>query len=163
LQLLKAERRVVIPDLADSFRTFGNLCCDRGDIDNAISFHLKAKNIDTAHFGRGHCITATNCSNLANAYSKKGQLSEALRLSLEAVEILKQVSPSDTKLGRFLDNLGTVYVAVGDFQKARNSCEEALSIYHDRFGEKRKSAIDFATCLNHLAACFGVLDSLKWR
>jgi Flp pilus assembly protein TadD len=64
------------------------------------------------HFGEAHLLTARSLNNLAALYEKQGRYTEAERLYLQALAIVRQqMGESDPMTALCLNNLGALYKA----------------------------------------------------
>jgi tetratricopeptide (TPR) repeat protein len=76
--------------LATSYRNLGNLYSDKGELDKAENYYLKALEIFEKTLPTNHPNLATSYRNLGNLYSDKGELDKAENYYLKALEIFRK-------------------------------------------------------------------------
>ena len=90
---------------------------------------------------------ATGFNNVALAYDRLGEWQQALENYEQALRLYEVGAPSET--AKTLDNIGEVYVVLGDFERARDYYERArLS------AGKSKDARAEANVLNHIGQLY---------
>ena len=92
---------------------------------------------------------ATTCLNVANAYRAAGKWSASLQYYEEVKNIYdKMLAPTDSLYASYYNNLSLLHQEMGDFEKAAQCLETALSII-ETYEDKIKIAI---TCSNLAAS-----------
>ena len=92
---------------------------------------------------------ATSLQNIANAHRAAGMLEEALEFYKQSDEIyIRNIDSGDYRFASLNNNIALVYQELGDFEKAVEYLEKALSIIRNIEG----SEIETATTYSNLAA-----------
>lgn len=124
----------------------GDLAYATGDIPSAIS-HLERAVEGWQRLGKTSRLAAT-LNNLGLALTSKGDLKEAARAHLDAVDAARS-SGADVPLAYSLASLAELEVAHGDPQRAGPYLEEAMHICSNGLVEERLRALvlaDLAEC-----------------
>lgn len=101
---------------------------------------------------------ATSLQNIANAHRAAGLLQESLDFYKEAFRIYeKNIDAGDYRFASLNNNIALLYQEMGDFKKAVEHLEKALSIIEKIEG----SQIEVATTYSNLAASLLELDRTK--
>ena len=78
---------------------------------------------------------STVCSNMAMILDQTGKHTEAKRFILEALQIDKELSPSDATRATHLRHAGLILAHCGEYKEAAAYAERALSLRQSVFGE----------------------------
>ena len=128
-------------DIADS-EEIGDRLREAGDLTGAFSPYQKALLIATARFGKAHPVVARIERKLGGTYLAIGDLEQAERCFVVALEIdKKSYGDNDSRVAVDLSNLATVYEYRGDLARARRLQEEVLTIRRRVLGEEHPDTL----------------------
>jgi tetratricopeptide (TPR) repeat protein len=99
-----------------------------GDFDNALVFYERALAIDLRTRGED-LDTATTYNNLANAYTSRGNLDQAVNYAKKGLAIRRQLlGPNHVAVATSLNTLGSAYRAQAHYELAIQHIEQSLEI-----------------------------------
>jgi tetratricopeptide (TPR) repeat protein len=108
---------------------------DRGRIDLAIEYQLKALEVHREIFGEGHPDSAFYVLNLGNAFIGQERYREAIAQYEQALTLFTlHVGERHPTIATALNNLGGTYYLVGENERALDFHERALAIQLEIFG-----------------------------
>ncbi len=127
-----------------------NACLGLGKYKASLSALSEAKSITTTFFGKYQRMYRIVCNNLAYLYMKIGCLDKAREIYREIIPISKQQEGRKHPLHPImLNNLGNIYEAYEDHQKALKYYRKALKL--DRHIIKKQPEDQYAINLKDLA------------
>jgi len=109
------------PDSPALWRTLNNLgivARKRKDYPAAERYYQRALAIQEKTVGRGHPDYALTLSNLGNVYQSEGDYRKALEAHLRILGMFENVSPTASERRQELEDIQTLYAALGDFKNA---------------------------------------------
>ncbi len=142
-----------------AYNCLGRILNDAGLWIKVENIRQKALAYCEHYFGKHHINTLTSRSNLAQIYSKFGQLEKAEILERETLKLRKEVLGEhhpDTLTS--MRNLAATYGNLGQLEKAEVLDKEALKIFKEVLGEHHP---DTLTSMGNLAATYGNLGQLE--
>ena len=106
---------------------FAVLYQDRGELDKAERYYLKALHKEERRFPRSSLIVQT-LSDLGVLFDQKGDLAQAERYHRRALAIARQLDPGSLTVADVLSSLAECVLQRGDLRHAEQFHKEALSI-----------------------------------
>jgi tetratricopeptide (TPR) repeat protein len=113
--------------VADSYNNLGVIYWQIKQLDKSIECYQESREIyrnKNVNFARG---LATCTGNIAEAYREKGDLKEAEKYHLEAIEMARQIPDRQVECHQY-HGLGEIYIANGDYKTALEFLERALTL-----------------------------------
>ena len=121
----------------------GNAHWARKELDEALACAERALVLrEHAIQPRNDFEVAACLGNMGNILHDQGDLARALSCAKRAVDILSRCAPGDPRLAAGLNNLGAMYQACGEYDKAREYFERALKSLADEDHPHRKSTLN---------------------
>jgi tetratricopeptide (TPR) repeat protein len=100
-----------------------------GQLDRALEFQLKDKEILEQVLAKNHPDLATSYNNLSGIYKALGQLDRALEFQLKTAGIFEQVlDKNHPSLATSYNNLSLIYKALGQLDRTRPYAQKAVDI-----------------------------------
>ncbi|MCS6904633.1 MAG: tetratricopeptide repeat protein [Bacteroidia bacterium] len=141
-------------ELATIYLYIGRALDNKGLFDDAISFKQKALHFfELPQAQEQYPGALGNCkTNLGASYSKKNDLTRALALYEEAIELKrKDFGEESLDLASTYNNIGLLYIKKSDYTKAVEYFNKALAIWQKRLSENHPYLI---TLYNNLGQAY---------
>eukprot|EP01060_Flectonema_neradi_P031781 TRINITY_DN490_c0_g3_i1.p1 TRINITY_DN490_c0_g3~~TRINITY_DN490_c0_g3_i1.p1 ORF type:complete len:682 (+),score=155.94 TRINITY_DN490_c0_g3_i1:94-2046(+) len=135
--------------LASAYTLLGIVSQTAGKLADAICLFEKSRDLllqlEAASVVKGSMSLAAAYNNLGLAQQQTGNLTQALENFESAMNIAKETPSEANALARasFINNLGSVYKASGDFEKAATCCRETLEIRRKKAPNSNILAISY--------------------
>ncbi len=134
------------------------------DIMNEITQIYQNHNIDSSIYYANICLKKSEeigyihgqvgaLSFIANVFIVLGNLPKAMELSLKALEMAKDIPVRIAGIGASYDNIGSIYLIIGDYTRAREFFNREVSL-----GENDKVGVAFGNY--NLASVYVQVDEL---
>ncbi len=155
--------------LSATTNNLANIYKKQGDIDKAISYHLKSLSLKEQNHDRQGVAISYN--NLGSIYKDQGDLTSAVNCYSKALKIFE--AKSDNRyIAITLNNLGRIYQNQDDYTKALENYKRAKKLF-DYIGEKQSCALtlnnigevyedtgESETALKHYYEAKGIRESI---
>lgn len=129
---LKADSAYVAEGLAStaeyvqSLHSTGRAYLNTNNLAKGREYTLKAAQLREKLFGKVSKDYITSLNNYALSYLIANELQDALKYQTEVIDLCNQMTPPHPDEGMYLINLGRIYHALGNDDKAIEYMEEAL-------------------------------------
>jgi tetratricopeptide (TPR) repeat protein len=123
-----------------------------GDYQTAIEHYQLALVIDQLLFGQSHYTVARDLNNLGSAWRVLKKPEKAIEYYQQSLNIVEGEGFKDKHpdlAGTLLNNLGSIRIGMGDYQKSIEDSKQALPIWKKLWGERHPNV---AITLNNLGA-----------
>ncbi len=127
---------IVIPDChpALSLEIYSGACIESGKFDKAHKFTNLLLEIRESIYGKQHWKYGGMLGNLAGLYYKEGKFTEAIMTYEQSIEVCRN-SEGNKHLGSAFTRLGNCYRSIGNFKKAEDCYNTALSMRIEEYGK----------------------------
>ncbi len=117
-----------------------DLCCEKGDFNQAFEYSIKALHIRQTCFCLDHPLIATNLHNLGIIRHRQGQYYRALGFYNRAQVLFEEATPQNQNaLASIYDSLGSVYFDKAEYDLALEYHTKSLYIRRQLLDEKHPS------------------------
>jgi CHAT domain-containing protein/tetratricopeptide (TPR) repeat protein len=134
---LEIQERLLDPndlDLATNLANLGGLLAELGNYDPAEKLYKRALTIKEGRLGRDDPDVALIVDRLGQLHYDKGEFGKALPLYQRALTISANAS-DHVATARGLNNMGELYKALGDYERAEALHRQALDIREKKLGK----------------------------
>ncbi len=147
-------------DMASLMSDKGIYYRDRGKLDKALPFLLKAKEICLKKKGKENDDYLNCINDLAMLYHRQGNYEKAKSLYIEKKDLREKISgKQNADYATSVDNLGLLFEDIGNFKAAEVLLLEALGIREKMFG---KENTEYAYSLHNLASHYSNVGKYKY-
>ncbi|NUO00291.1 MAG: tetratricopeptide repeat protein, partial [Saprospiraceae bacterium] len=141
------------------------LCYNRmGNYDSGLTYHLKALSIREKKLKPDDRLVISSLTNAGISFEGKGDYFQALKYFQKALDRVLLSNANSTLSASCYDNLGIIYQDLGDFDKAYENMNNALSVRLSILGNFHPSIGDSYNNLGNLFSVKGELNkSIEYR
>ncbi|SIR15719.1 tetratricopeptide repeat-containing sensor histidine kinase [Maribacter ulvicola] len=143
-----------INGVISSYHSLGGYYSDKGKIDIAISYFIKAYELANMH--ENHFLKVRTLNDLAKEYGYKGEYSKALKWYLATIEIAEKYDYKNI-ISIVNDNIAHLYLAQKDYKQAMVFLQRSKSI-HEEIG----NPIFLAETLSNIASTYADMNELDY-
>ena len=142
----------IVKVISDALERLGQICLDRGMLEEARAKHEESLGILRRVHGEKHPDVAGCFQNIANVLTKQGNIGEALKMQTKAVKLMRRtlgenhqevaanyfnIDNSHTKLGNHAEGLEMYEKSIAVFARALGvDCSESAMVYLNMSGCK---------------------------
>jgi tetratricopeptide (TPR) repeat protein len=125
-------------DSADSLVTLGHVLCDFGKFDQAEEFYEKMlQELPPTEPNFGTC-----CRGLGSIFEIRGDYDRSLKWYQTALNFWQNLlSPNHEAIGHAHISIGGIYKRTKQFEKARESFNNALHVWRKAYGEESQTEL----------------------
>ncbi len=113
--------------VATCLNNMGNIHKDNARYDSALHYYFKALQISNKVIEKTPNLNSLLYSNLADTYTKSKRYDSALFYNEKAYVLLNKIGNRRT-LTTCLNNMGLIYLRLGDFEKSEKFLQEGLAL-----------------------------------
>lgn len=158
------EEKGTAEEIQEAYYYMGSVYRDLNDYPNAITFFLKSKSIAESNSNIDTILWENACSQLAGLYNQQYNYTEALRISLQELEIAKRINHDDSHTYMYV---AECYWDLMDTINSLKYTKIALDRINDKINKKNADVIAKAMeiyaylgCNNEASQCFKRLQLL---
>ncbi|MEM1249744.1 MAG: serine/threonine-protein kinase [Acidobacteriota bacterium] len=134
----------------DAYNNLAQAESSLGRYDRAIELQKRSLTLGEEALGASHPLIAVRLNNLGSLHADLGQMEDAERAYLAALEMQRSLYPDGRHpdLATTQNNLGVLYSDLERWEDARSSVEAAISITEQAFGPSHSSLSNMYNNLN---------------
>ncbi|MDQ3714379.1 MAG: tetratricopeptide repeat protein [Acidobacteriota bacterium] len=147
--------------LSHIFNDYGIILYILGNIKDSLSYSQKALQLRKSYFGDVNVETAASHNNLANALSKLGRITEAIKQYELALSIISKLDENNRTLAHesiYYSNLGNAYRKQNKHEEQYKNQKKSLEIRFKLYGERHPLT---ANILHNLSFYFQKVKDFK--
>jgi len=144
---------------AEAINNLATIKWDQGALSEALELHERGLALFIRSYGKNSVPVAVSRGNLGDVYKSLGEYTQAERLILESLNVLRANQPKNAvELADGLMNLAGLYTLQGNFPRSELLLLEAIQIKERTLGANH---IDVARIRNNLAALYSTMGRFE--
>ncbi len=146
-------------DAAHCYNNKGTYYASKGNLEQAISNHLKSLEIRKKVYGTVHAEVAYSLNVLGNLYNSAKDFKTAETYIKSAVDMFRQtIGEENEEFAGSITSLGLLYYNLKEYKMSEQNLKKSMEIYKRVLGSKHP---DYASSLNNLAVLYAEILDFK--